>query len=108
MRRLELVQLISERTPTISVKDASLILDKFIEALLDVLLTTGKVELRGFGSFYVRNYSIKRQVSERIFLLKKSDYKRIYFRPGRRFFTKMQENKTCDILKLKKQPQLDK
>ncbi len=54
MTKADLVEEIAE-TADISKKHAKVIVDTFIECIVEALLRGEKIELRGFGSFRIRN-----------------------------------------------------
>jgi integration host factor subunit beta len=55
MNRSELINALREET-TLSRKDAEQVVDSFFGAIMETLSTGQRVEIRGFGSFTVKNY----------------------------------------------------
>jgi len=56
MTRSDLIERLAQ-TSTISVQKAELVVVELFEAMTDALVSNDKVEIRGFGSFTVRDYS---------------------------------------------------
>lgn len=55
MNRSELIQILSEKIK-ISNEEASLIVNTFFESMRNAMLQGDRVEIRGFGSFKVKQY----------------------------------------------------
>lgn len=55
MIKSELILLIASRNPHLYHKDVEVIVDTILEEIAEALSQGGRVELRGFGSFSVRN-----------------------------------------------------
>lgn len=55
MTKSKLVKAVSERVPNITKKDIKVIVDVVFESMVDALKRDEKVEVRGFGSFKVKN-----------------------------------------------------
>lgn len=55
MNKSELIRVLSEKTQ-ISLDEASLTVQMFIDGMKDTLLNGGRVEIRGFGSFKIKKY----------------------------------------------------
>ncbi len=55
MNKSELVKALAEKSD-ISTEDASVVLSTVIDSMKDVLGKGGRVEIRGFGSFKVKEY----------------------------------------------------
>jgi integration host factor subunit beta len=54
MIRSELVKLLSDANPGLSIRDIELIVTTFFDRIVDHLAKGGRVELRGFGAFSTR------------------------------------------------------
>ena len=55
MNKSELVKALAEKA-LISIEDATLVVNTFVDSMKDSLLEGGRVEIRGFGSFKVKEY----------------------------------------------------
>ena len=55
MIRSELIALIAEKNPHLSLTDAEKIVSTILDTITDQLVQGGRVELRGFGAFSVRH-----------------------------------------------------
>lgn len=54
MTKSELITLVTERSPGLSRKDTEVIVDTIMESMTAALAAGEKIELRGFGSFKVK------------------------------------------------------
>lgn len=55
MIRSELIQKLGEENPGLSLQEVERIVDLFFREIVDRLSSGGRVELRGFGAFSVKN-----------------------------------------------------
>jgi len=55
MIRSELIQKLAEENPGLTVPEVERIVDLFFKEIVDRLASGGRVELRGFGAFSVKN-----------------------------------------------------
>ena len=55
MNKSELVKALADQA-NISLDEATLVVNTFVDSLKDSLLEGGRVEIRGFGSFKVKEY----------------------------------------------------
>ena len=55
MNKSDLISAIKEKT-SLSRKDAEKVIDTFFDTITQSIVTGGRVEIRGFGSFMVKNY----------------------------------------------------
>ena len=55
MNKSELVKALSDQA-NISLDEATLVVNTFVDSMKDSLLEGGRVEIRGFGSFKVKEY----------------------------------------------------
>ena len=55
MNRSELVKALADQA-NISLDEATLVVNTFVDSMKDSLLEGGRVEIRGFGSFKVKEY----------------------------------------------------
>ena len=55
MNKSELVKALAEKA-FISIEEATLVVNTFVDSMKDSLLEGGRVEIRGFGSFKVKEY----------------------------------------------------
>ena len=51
MTRSELIELIADKQPQLSVKDVELAVKKVLDYMAETLASGGRIEIRGFGSF---------------------------------------------------------
>ena len=54
MTKRELVEKLAERTKNLSQKDAELVVNTIFEAMTEALASGDRIEIRGFGSFQVK------------------------------------------------------
>ena len=59
MNKSDLVKQVSKRLSYVRRKDTKLIVDLIFSSMTDALIKGGKIEIRGFGSFRVKNRSSK-------------------------------------------------
>ncbi len=55
MIRSELIQKLADSNPGLRLADVEAVVDAALGAIVDQLVSGGRVELRGFGAFSVRN-----------------------------------------------------
>ena len=55
MNKSELVKALADQA-NISLEEATLVVNTFVDSMKDSLLEGGRVEIRGFGSFKVKEY----------------------------------------------------
>ena len=55
MTKSELIDVISEKLPTLSKKDVSDAVNKVFDAMTEALSRNDRIEIRGFGSFTVKH-----------------------------------------------------
>ena len=55
MNKSELVKALADQA-NISLDEATLVVNTFVDSMKDSLLEVGRVEIRGFGSFKVKEY----------------------------------------------------
>jgi len=55
MNKSDLISAIKEKT-SLSRKDAEKVIDTFFDTITQSIVSGGRVEIRGFGSFMVKNY----------------------------------------------------
>ena len=63
MSRPELIKQLKQKNPTLNKSDLEDIIDIFCEDLVNALIKGGNVELRGFGTFFIKK--IKENCSAR-------------------------------------------
>jgi integration host factor subunit beta len=54
MTKRELIEKLAERTKNLSQKDAELVINTIFEAMTEALASGDRIEIRGFGSFQVK------------------------------------------------------
>ncbi|MFS0737574.1 HU family DNA-binding protein [Sphingomonas sp. 1P06PA] len=79
MTHSELVARLALENPGLSKKDVRRIVDLFFEAIIEQLVASGRVELRGFGSFSTRVH-IERKWSVRGRAFSRERRRNPYFR----------------------------
>lgn len=55
MIKSELVRIVAGRNPHLYLRDVEMVVDAIFNEMVEVLAEGGRVELRGFGGFTVRN-----------------------------------------------------
>jgi len=83
MTKADLVEKVAA-TVNLTKKDTEVIIDTILESIADALASSGKVELRGFGSFKVRNRKARQGRNPQTGQPVQVPPKRIpYFKPGK-------------------------
>ena len=84
MIRSELVQLLVQDNPGLSVREVEKIVSVFFDDIVDRLAAEGRVELRGFGAFSTRARDGRTGRNPRTGESVEVDAKRVpYFKPGK-------------------------
>jgi len=84
MIRSELVQMLSDDNPGLSIKEIDRIVSIFFDEISDRLAEGGRVELRGFGAFSTRARDARTGRNPRTGETVDVDAKRVpYFKPGK-------------------------
>jgi integration host factor subunit beta len=84
MIRSELVQLLADQNPDLTVRDIEAIVATFFDEISKRLATGGRVELRGFGAFSTRPRDARTGRNPRTGEMVDVDAKRVpYFKPGK-------------------------
>ena len=84
MIRSELVQLLVQDNPGLSVREVEKIVAIFFDEIVDRLAADGRVELRGFGAFSTRARDGRTGRNPRTGETVEVDAKRVpYFKPGK-------------------------
>jgi integration host factor subunit beta len=84
MIRSELVQLLANDNPDLSVRDVERIVNVFFDEIVKRLSADGRVELRGFGAFSTRARDARMGRNPRTGETVAVDAKRVpYFKPGK-------------------------
>ena len=84
MIRSELVQLLVQDNPGLSVREVEKIVSVFFDDIVDRLAADGRVELRGFGAFSTRARDGRTGRNPRTGETVEVDAKRVpYFKPGK-------------------------
>ena len=85
MSKTELSRQLKEKNPSISLSEAALIIDIFVKKIKKELKSNRTIELRGFGSFYIKRIKEKfsarnPKTGELIYIPEK---KKVKFRPSK-------------------------
>ena len=84
MIRSELVQLLCDGNPQLSLADIERLVTTFFDQITDRLAANGRVELRGFGAFSTRARDARTGRNPRTGEIVAVDAKRVpYFKPGK-------------------------
>ena len=84
MIRSELVQMLADDNPGLSIKEIDRIVSIFFDEISERLAEGGRVELRGFGAFSTRSRDARQGRNPRTGESVDVDAKRVpYFRPGK-------------------------
>ncbi|MDE7168819.1 MAG: integration host factor subunit beta [Mucispirillum sp.] len=84
MTKSELIEKISSSNPTMTKRNIEFIINSVFSSIKDTLKNGGKVEIRGFGSFKIREKSSKTGRNPKTGLEVAVPEKRIpYFKPGK-------------------------
>ncbi|OYW15473.1 MAG: integration host factor subunit beta [Sphingomonadales bacterium 12-62-5] len=84
MIRSELVAIVAEQNPHLTIKDVERIVATIFDAITDALAQGRRVELRGFGAFSTRARDPRTGRNPRTGAAVKVDAKKVpYFKPGK-------------------------
>lgn len=90
MIRSELVQLLANENPTLSIREIDHIVSVFFDEITAQLVKDGRVELRGFGAFSTRSRGGRVGRNPRTGDTVTIDAKRVpYFKPGKEMRAKL-------------------
>ncbi len=90
MIRSELVQLLANENPTLSLREVDHIVSVFFDEITAQLVKDGRVELRGFGAFSTRGRDGRVGRNPRTGASVEIDSKRVpYFKPGKEMRAKL-------------------
>jgi integration host factor subunit beta len=90
MIRSELVQLLANENPTLSISEIDHIVSVFFDEITAQLVADGRVELRGFGAFSTRARGGRVGRNPRTGESVKIEPKRVpYFKPGKEMRAKL-------------------
>ena len=90
MIRSELVQLLVQDNPGLSVREVEKIVSVFFDEIVGRLTEDGRVELRGFGAFSTRARDARTGRNPRTGETVEVDAKRVpYFKPGKEMRIKL-------------------
>ena len=93
MIRSELLAAIAEDNPELRAEEVEQVVDIFFEEIAERLSEGGRVELRGFGAFSVRNRQARQGRNPRTGELVDVPAKRVpYFKPGKEIRERLNEN----------------
>jgi integration host factor subunit beta len=56
MNKSELVEQLAERSPKLTKKKAEAVVNMIFQSMSDALVRDDRIEIRGFGSFQIKNY----------------------------------------------------
>lgn len=93
MIRSELLTAIAEDNPELRAEEVEQLVDIFFEEISERLSEGGRVELRGFGAFSVRDRQARQGRNPRTGELVDVPAKRVpYFKPGKEIRERLNEN----------------
>lgn len=93
MIRSELLTEIAEGNPELRAEEVEQVVDIFFEEISERLSEGGRVELRGFGAFSVRDRQARQGRNPRTGELVDVPAKRVpYFKPGKEIRERLNEN----------------
>lgn len=93
MIRSELLTAIAEGNPELRAEEVEQVVDIFFEEISERLSEGGRVELRGFGAFSVRDRQARQGRNPRTGELVDVPAKRVpYFKPGKEIRERLNEN----------------
>lgn len=93
MIRSELLAAIAEDNPELRAEEVEQVVDIFFEEIAERLSEGGRVELRGFGAFSVRDRQARQGRNPRTGELVDVPAKRVpYFKPGKEIRERLNEN----------------
>jgi integration host factor subunit beta len=90
MIRSELVAIVAEQNPHLTVRDVEAIVTTIFDEITDALADGRRVELRGFGAFSTRGREARTGRNPRTGTAVEVDAKRVpYFKPGKELREKL-------------------
>lgn len=90
MIRSELVAVVAEQNPHLTVRDVEAIVTTIFDEITDALASGRRVELRGFGAFSTRAREARTGRNPRTGTAVKVDAKKVpYFKPGKELREKL-------------------
>jgi integration host factor subunit beta len=90
MIRSELVQLLANENPTLTLREVDHIVSVFFDDIIAQLVSGGRVELRGFGAISTRSRDGRTGRNPRTGASVEIDAKRVpYFKPGKEMRAKL-------------------
>ncbi len=90
MIRSELVQLLANQNPSLSIREIDHIVSVFFDEITGQLVSDGRVELRGFGAFSTRARGGRTGRNPRTGEAVSIESKRVpYFKPGKEMRAKL-------------------
>jgi integration host factor subunit beta len=90
MIRSELVAVVAEQNPHLTVRDVEAIVTTIFDEITDALAAGRRVELRGFGAFSTRAREARTGRNPRTGTAVKVDAKKVpYFKPGKELREKL-------------------
>jgi integration host factor subunit beta len=90
MIRSELVQLLANENPTLTLREVDHIVSVFFDDIIAQLVSGGRVELRGFGALSTRGRDGRTGRNPRTGAAVEIDAKRVpYFKPGKEMRAKL-------------------
>lgn len=90
MTRSELIQNLSERNPHLYLRDIEKVVDAFFGGITDALVNGDRVELRGFGTFSVKERAARTGRNPRTGESVKVDAKKLpFFKSGKELRDKL-------------------
>jgi len=83
MRKEKLIEIIYERLPNYNKYEITRIVNEFLEVIKEILSKGEEIELRGFGTFYVKNRNAKKVRNPKTGEIKFIEKRKVpYFKPG--------------------------
>ncbi len=83
MNKSELIKALAEQS-NISAEEATIVVNTFVDSMKDAMLQGDRVEIRGFGSFKVKNYEAYSGRNPRTGAKVEVKSKKLpFFRPGK-------------------------
>ena len=84
MTKSELIKILKDKHPNLQLKEVSSLVDLFFDMLTDSLKNGGRVELRGFGTFSLRQRKARLARNPRTGAkVQVGDRNAVYFRAGK-------------------------
>jgi len=94
MTKSKLIKMVFERYPGISKKDTKIIVDVIFDSMIEAVRRDERIEVRGFGSFKVKNRDARDGRNPKTGVVVKIPKKKtLFFKPGKEIKERIDQTK---------------